>query len=153
MRHWKSNWIPEKVNISSDEIALTRYTQHTHRQIETHLCKSDDIRLGTNYIRCVYLFSNACYILYSIPSMRTPIKLGQIGIFERSEIFGNPAWLISMRMLWNAALHSPIDLFPLCESITGNEIIDLISQENDIYAENVQRITVDTDWADGLISR
>lgn len=36
---------------------------------------------------------------------------------------------------------------------TGNEIIDLISQENDIYAENVQRITVDTDWADGLISR
>lgn len=36
---------------------------------------------------------------------------------------------------------------------TGNEIIDLITQENDIYSENVQRITVDTDWADGLISR
>ncbi|XP_031629957.1 zwei Ig domain protein zig-8 [Contarinia nasturtii] len=35
----------------------------------------------------------------------------------------------------------------------GNEIIDLITQENDIYSENVQRITVDTDWADGLISR
>ncbi|XP_055311276.1 zwei Ig domain protein zig-8 isoform X1 [Sitodiplosis mosellana] len=35
----------------------------------------------------------------------------------------------------------------------GNAIIDLITQENDIYSENVQRISVDTDWADGLISR
>lgn len=35
----------------------------------------------------------------------------------------------------------------------GNEIIDLITQENEIYSENIQRITVDTDWTDGLISR
>lgn len=37
----------------------------------------------------------------------------------------------------------------------GNEIIDLLTQENDIYSENVHRgrITVDTDYQDGLISR
>lgn len=36
---------------------------------------------------------------------------------------------------------------------TGNDIVDLVSHENEIYSETSRRITVDTDWADGLISR
>ncbi|XP_037040538.1 zwei Ig domain protein zig-8 isoform X1 [Bradysia coprophila] len=35
----------------------------------------------------------------------------------------------------------------------GNEIVDMVGHENEIYSKTTQRITEDTDWADGLISR
>lgn len=35
----------------------------------------------------------------------------------------------------------------------GIDIVDVISYENEIYAESSRRITVDTVWVDGLISR
>lgn len=61
---------------------------------------------------------------------------------------------LSRKSTTNTRIVCGWDLMMVCSiSFTGNEIIDLITQENDIYSENVQRITVDTDWADGLISR
>lgn len=36
---------------------------------------------------------------------------------------------------------------------TGNDIVDSITRENDIFSDRLPRITVDTDFSDGLISR
>lgn len=36
---------------------------------------------------------------------------------------------------------------------TGSDILDSSTYENEVYSDNSQRITVDTDWADGLTSR
>lgn len=36
----------------------------------------------------------------------------------------------------------------------GNEIVDMVASVNEIHTDSsAPRITVDTDWADGLISR
>lgn len=35
----------------------------------------------------------------------------------------------------------------------GSDILDSSTHENEVYSDNSQRITVDTDWADGLTSR
>lgn len=35
----------------------------------------------------------------------------------------------------------------------GGDILDSSTHENVVYSDNSQRITVDTDWADGLTSR
>lgn len=38
-------------------------------------------------------------------------------------------------------------------NFAGTEIIDAIAQQNEIDSDSVPRISVDMDWADGLISR